>query len=384
MPRCALCGREALVSESIGVCAQCLRERPEEALPVARRRHQEWRIRYGLPPVAPRDPEGLPCRLCVNECRIPRGGRGYCGVWVNRGGRLEPLAGPGQLLLFTYLDPHPTNCVAEPVCPAATSRGYPQYTFTRGVEKGFYNLAVFAGGCPLDCVFCQNPEHKAMAARGRVEPRYVKSLGEFVDEALDTRVTCVCFFGGDPTPQMPMLISVARRALERARGRGLPLRVCWETDGLANPAVFREAARLSLESGGIVKVDWKAWSPGIYEALTGVDGQKAVRRLMANTRIVAEMAVERPEPPLLVVSMLLVPGYVDAEEVRGVAGYIAGLMDEYSVNIPMVLLAFHPDHRMRDLPPTSRRHALEARRAALEAGIWEVYLGNVWLLGDYY
>jgi len=96
------------------------------------------------------------------------------------------------------------------------------------------------------------------------------------------------------------------------------------------------------------------------------------------------MAAGRPEPPLLVVSMLLVPGYVDAEEVRGVAGYIAGLMEEYGVNIPMVLLAFHPDHRMMDLPPTSRRHALEARRAALEVGVREVYLGNVWLLGDYY
>ncbi|KSW12112.1 hypothetical protein CF15_04915 [Pyrodictium occultum] len=41
------------------------------------------------------------------------------------------------------------------------------------------------------------------------------------------------------------------------------------------------------------------------------------------------------------VSILLVPGYVDAEEVRGIAGYIAGLMEEYGVNIPLVLLAFH-------------------------------------------
>lgn len=382
--RCGLCGREALISASIGVCARCLRERPREALALVHRRRMEWRTRHGLPPAPPRDPEGLPCRLCVNECRIPRGGRGYCGVWANRDGRLEPLAGRGRLLVFTYLDPHPTNCVAEPVCPAATGRGYPRYTLTRGVEKGFYNLAVFAGGCPLDCLFCQNPEHKTMVARGRLEPRYVRSVEDLVEEALDPRVTCICFFGGDPTPQMPTLIEASRRALQRARGRGLPLRVCWETDGLANPAVFREAARLSLESGGVVKIDWKAWSPGVYEALTGVDGRRALERLRENARTAAEMAAGRPEPPLLVVSMLLVPGYVDAEEVRGVAGYIAGLMEEYGVNIPMVLLAFHPDHRMMDLPPTSRRHALEARRAALEAGVREVYLGNVWLLGDYY
>ncbi len=383
MGRCVICGREWLVSDAVGVCADCLRKRSAEALAVARRRHIEWRARMGLPPRPPRQPGGARCGICVNECRLGEGERGYCGIWVGRGGRLEPVAGRGRVVVYTYLDPHPTNCVAEPVCPAATSRGYPRYTFTPGVERGFYNLAVFAGGCPLDCVFCQNPEHKSMA----LEPvRYLKTVDELVEEMLGERVTCVCFFGGDPTPQLPMFILAARRALDlaRKRGRHLPLRICWETDGLANPALMREAARLSLISGGIVKIDWKAWTPSIYEALTGVDGHRAIVRLMENTRLVASLARERGEPPLLVVSVLLVPGYVDVEEVRGIASYVAGLSREYGVNIPMVLLAFHPDHRMRDLPPTSRRHALEARRAALEAGVKEVYLANTWLLGDYY
>jgi pyruvate formate lyase activating enzyme len=93
-----------------------------------------------------------------------------------------------------------------------------------------------------------------------------------------------------------------------------------------------------------------------------------------------EVARSRGEPPLLVVSILLVPGYVTVEEVEGIAGYIASL----DANIPVVLLAFHPDHLMRDLPPTSRRHAVEAERAVRRAGVKEVYIGNEWLLGDYY
>jgi len=383
---CSLCGRRGLVSSSIGVCLDCLRSRPREALRVARERHRGWRLAAGLPGEPPRARGGVPCRLCVNECLIPRGGLGYCGVWrATPEGRLEPVAGRGRVVAFTYLDPHPTNCVAEPVCPGATGRGYPRYTRVRGPERGFYNLAVFAGGCPLDCVFCQNPEHKAMVAFGRPEPRHVLSIDELVERMLDPRVTCVCFFGGDPTPQMPFFIDAAARAYRLRRERGmLPFRVCWETDGLASPPVLRRAAMLSLESGGIVKVDWKAWTPSVYEALTGVDGRRAVERLKANTRMVAAMAGERGEPPLLVVSVLLVPGYVDAGEVEAIAGYVAGLMEEYSVNIPMVLLAFHPAHRMRDLPPTSRRHAMEALEAARRAGVREVYLGNEWLLGDYY
>ncbi len=386
MGRCLVCGREGpLVSDAVGACLDCLRSRPGEALAVARERHRAWRRSRGLPPAPPRGPDGVPCGICVNRCRIPRGGRGYCGVWRATGdGRLEPVAGRGYVLGFAYLDPHPTNCVAEPVCPGATSRGYPVYTFTVGPEKGFYNLAVFLGGCPLDCLFCQNPEHKDMVADpGRMRRM---SLGELVEAMLSPRVTCVCFFGGDPTPQMPLLIAAAREALRRAREerRELPLRICWETDGLAAPQLMREAARLSLESGGIVKIDWKAWTPSVYEALTGVDGEAAVERLRENTRLVASMARERPEPPLLVVSVLLVPGYVDTHEVRMIARHVAGLMEEYGVNIPMVLLGFYPAHRMRDLPATSRRHALEARKAALEEGVREVYIGNAWLLSDAY
>ncbi|WP_202795185.1 hypothetical protein [Vulcanisaeta moutnovskia] len=38
---------------------------------------------------------------------------------------------------------------------------------------------------------------------------------------------------------------------------------------------------------------------------------------MKNTDLVAKMARERPDPPLPVVSILLVPSYIDAEKVRG-------------------------------------------------------------------
>ena len=381
MARCRLCGRESpLVSSKLGVCRKCLVERPVEALRIARRAHVEWRRLHGLPPAPPRARDGLPCRICVNECRIPRGGRGYCGIWVNRGGVLEPLAGRRRLAVYTYLDPLPTNCVATPVCPA-TGHGYPVYTDRPGPEYGYYNLAVFLAGCPLDCLFCQNWEHKTMISGGVLEPRYVATVEDLVERALDPRIRCVSFFGGDPTPHLPMLIEASRKILEEAEKRGQRFkRICWETDGLAHPSLVKAMADLSLRSGGIVKIDWKAWTPSVYEALTGVDGARAVERLKENTRLLARLAGERREPPLLVVSVLLVPGYVTPGEVEKIASYLASL----DPSTPMVLLAFHPDHLMKDLPPTSRDHALKALRAARRAGIRRVFLGNEWLLGDYY
>lgn len=52
--------------------------------------------------------------------------------------------------------------------------------------------------------------------------------------------------------------------------------------------------------------------------------------------------------------------------------------------VPTRFLAFHPDYVMRDLTPTSIRHAETALKIAGENGLVEVSLGNWWLLGDYY
>ena len=89
------------------------------------------------------------------------------------------------------------------------------------------------------------------------------------------------------------------------------------------------------------------------------------------------MGKDRPDPPLLVISLLLVPLYITLEEVAKVAEFVASLG-----NVPMVLLAFYPTWKMADLPPTSRKHAEEAVKVAKEAGVKEVYLENVHLLSD--
>ncbi len=376
---CELCGtRSKTVSGTVGVCASCLRRHGEKALEVARRAHRDYRTGLGLPPGVPRS-GGLRCGICANECSIPEGSRGFCGFWKNDGGVLSPITrDPSVGVALWYYDPHPTNCVAGPVCPANTSRGYPRYTRFRGVEVGYYNLAVFYIACNLDCLFCQNWEHKTILADDRLRTRYLRTVGELASEALNERVTCVCYFGGDPGPQVPHAIAASRKILESVGG-GIK-RICWETNGLVNPAIMKQMAELSLASGGIVKIDWKAWTPEVYEALTGVDGARAVERLKINARLVSELAGKRDEPPLLVVSTLLVPGYVDEEEVGGIAEFLASL----NTRIPYVLLAFHPDNVLRDLPPTSRRHAEAAKKEALRAGLEEVYIGNVWLLGDYY
>ena len=52
---------------------------------------------------------------------------------------------------------------------------------------------------------------------------------------------------------------------------------------------------------------------------------------------------------------LLVPGYVNHEEVEQIAKYIS----EINKEIPYSLLVFHPDYQMNDLPITPRKQAIK-------------------------
>jgi pyruvate formate lyase activating enzyme len=135
-------------------------------------------------------------------------------------------------------------------------------------------------------------------------------------------------------------------------------------------------AELAMESGGCIKLDLKAWDEGIHHALCGVTH----RRTMENFSRLAERAGSRPEPPFLIASTLLVPGYIDEEEVGELAAFIARL----NPDIPYSLLGFYPHFYLKDLPRTSRDHALRCRQAAERAGLTRVHVGNAHLLDDSY
>lgn len=348
MKGCPVCGRrDALVAEVLGACVDCIRSRPE-ALAHVRQRRAEARREFGLPPAPPRTEGGIVCRVCANECRLGEGETGFCGLRTVRGGRLVQLAGtPRRGLLQSYHDPLPTNCVADPVCAGHSGRGRT-------------NLAVFYGACSFDCLYCQNWHFRQMSPTGKLT-----SAQELADRA-GSRAACVCYFGGDPSPQMPHALAASRILAERG------LHICWETNGSMNPRLLRKAVGLSLGTGGTVKFDLKAWDQSLHIALTGSDN----RRTLENFAHAARLTSVRPEPPLVVASTLLVPGYVDAHEVRGIARFIAS----FDRNIPYVLLAFAPGYLVHDLPCTSAAHAKETLKVTQEEGLERARIGNRHLL----
>ena len=361
---CAVCGSsERIVSRELRTCLSCIRKRPAEALPFAHDARTRARRPFGLPTEPPDDTAGILCQVCANVCVIGKGSVGYCGLRRNVGGRLEGVsADRGRA--YWYSDPLPTNCVADWVCAGGTGAGYPRYACRRGPETGYRSLAVFLAACSMECLFCQNWAFRAHA----MTPDTVTA--QALAEAADEHISCICFFGGDPSPQMPFALRASRLALEEAGHR--ILRICWETNGSMNREYMDQALNLSAKSGGCVKFDLKAHDENLAVAMTGMSN----RRTLENFTRAARRARKRPEPPLVVASTLVVPGYVDIEEVRAISRFIASVNPE----IPYALLAFSPTYRMDDLPLLTLDEAREMEEAALAEGLRKVRWGNLHLL----
>jgi len=347
---------------------RCIRERPEEAIGVSDRLHAESRSLFGLPGKPPKNVKGVRCGMCANDCSIGVGEKGFCGLVANVNGRLVRLGGtPEKGILEWYYDSLPTNCVAWWFCPGCTGTGYPKYAYKDGPETGYSNLAVFYGACSFDCLFCQNWHYRYQSQK--LSP---SMTAENLASKADDRVSCICYFGGDPSVQMPHAIKTSQIALEKAGEDNRILRICWETNGNLRREFAQKAAELSLLSGGVVKFDLKTWDESLSRVLCGVSNKSTLE----NFRTIGKRYLEdRPEVPLLTASTLLVPGYIDVEEVENIARFIS----DVNPDIPYALLAFSPQYMMKDLPTTSRKQAKESYQVA-KRYLREVRLGNIQLV----
>lgn len=368
MGTCNYCGDHAkTISNTIGYCGDCIRDHFKTVWPEIKRVHHRSRTAFGLPKDPPRAKDGIPCGLCVHRCNIPENGTGFCGLRHVKKGKIHG-GRPHEGNLYYYHDPLPTNCVGDFVCPGGTGCGYPKYAVSRGPEYGHKNLAVFYHACAFNCLYCQNYHYKTKTFSAK------KTSAKKLAEAVDKNTTCICYFGGDPTPQILHAIKASTIAVKNANNR--ILRICWETNGAVREPYLSMMAELSLTSGGCIKFDLKAWNDSVHHALCGVTNAKTFE----NFRALSKWADQRLNPPFLIASTLLVPGYVDESEVSSIARFISDI----NPSIPYSLLAFYPQFYLNDLPTTSRSHALRCRSIAEKVGLKNVHVGNVHLLADDY
>jgi pyruvate formate lyase activating enzyme len=342
--KCNICKNEReLLCKNIGVCYSCLVGGSESALERPKNLHLRNREKYNLPSEPPKEEHGVSCNWCFNNCRLLKN-KSYCGLVSNNNGKIQRLAGIKMGLASWYYDPLPTNCVGDWVCPAGSSCGYPEFSTSKGPEYGYKNLAVFYGSCTYDCLFCQNSQYK----------NYLINRGPLISaedlaSKVDDKVNCICYFGGDPSSQVIHSINTSRIALKEAKKRNKILRICWETNGNNNEKIMEKMIDIALKSGGCIKIDLKCYSESLNIALCGVSNKQPLK----NFKNLGKLINKRPEVPLLIASTLLIPGYIDTNEIDLISKFISSV----DPNIPYRLLCFYPHHLMTDLPTTSKSHA---------------------------
>ncbi|MCB1736615.1 MAG: AmmeMemoRadiSam system radical SAM enzyme, partial [Gammaproteobacteria bacterium] len=113
-------------------------------------------------------------------------------------------------------------------------------------------------------------------------------------------------------------------------------------------------------------VDLKAFTEGFYRRVCGGD-LEAVLDTLRYLRRETEVWLE--------ITTLLIPGENDSdEEIHELTRWVAS---ELGCEVPLHFTAFHPDWKMRDIPPTPPATLIRAREIALRNGIHHVYTGNV-------
>ena len=365
--RCQICGEEPqIIASSLLICPDCVRKHPDEAIEYSKLAHSKNREVWHLPPIVP-SKEGRQCHICSNECSIKKGEIGYCGIRINENGRLHSIAGKSKALLHTYLDPLPTNCCSTYFCPGGpSSTGYPRFAYEKGAEYGYYNYACFLYGCNFSCLGCQNDQHRGL----KTAERY--TFEKFTNQIkTNPKISCICWFGGSPEPQLPWALRASKRAIKIEPER--IMRVCWEWNGAGNKKLVQNAVALSLETGGNAKFDLKYSSPVLSQVLSGVSNERSFTNFEACYN---KFYQKREENPVLTATTLLVPGYMDKQEVAEIVQFIASL----NKSIPYSLLIFHPDSFLLDLPVTPRQQVKECYEVA-KSHLDNVHLGNKHLLG---
>jgi pyruvate formate lyase activating enzyme len=273
------------------------------------------------------------CDLCPRLCRLRDGQRGMCFVRAAEG---------GAIVLTTW--GRSSGFCVDPIEKKPLSHFLP----------GTPVLSFGTAGCNLACQFCQNWDISksrewdtlADAAAPETIARAAVALG----------CRSVAFTYNDPVIFHEYAIDVA--AACRKRG----IAAVAVTAGEVNPEPRREF----YAAMDAANIDLKAFSDDFYRRICGARLQPVLDTLRY---------VRHETPVWLEITTLLIPGHNDSdEELRALAGWIAR---ELGPDVPLHFSAFHPDWKMRGVPPTPRATLRRARRLAEEAGLHYVYVGNV-------
>ncbi|MEW5937004.1 MAG: AmmeMemoRadiSam system radical SAM enzyme [Candidatus Thermoplasmatota archaeon] len=271
------------------------------------------------------------CGLCRHGCVIPEGKTGLCRLRRNVNGALETMSYGMASSIWT-----------DPI------EKKPLFHFMPGTHA----LSFGSVGCNFRCIFCQNydiSQEWSLRLARQIAPEEVVALAQ--------REGCesVSWTYNEPTIWYEFTLD-ASKLLHRA---GIPTN--YVTNGYIAEAPLREIAPY-LDA---MNIDVKAFTEDFYRKLVGA----TLSGVMETCSLAMELGI------FIELTYLIIPTKNDdPSEIRRFARWVA---ESLSPEIPVHFSRFHPDYKLRDLPPTPMDTLLQAKSIARSEGLRYVYLGNI-------
>jgi pyruvate formate lyase activating enzyme len=214
-------------------------------------------------------------------------------------------------------------------------------------------MSIATAGCLLSCKCCQNwhisqswPEDTHNID---MPPKAV------VEHALQNRCSSIAYTYNEPTVFFEYMMDTCRLAHEHH------LRNVYVTCGYINQQPLKELCDVM----DAANVDLKGFTDEFYIRISGGRLKPVLDAIitMKNKGVHVE------------ITNLLIPTQNDtSKEIAAMARWIR---DYVGKETPLHFSRFHPDYRLRNLPPTPVQTLERAREIAKEAGLEYVYVGNV-------
>ncbi len=167
----------------------------------------------------------------------------------------------------------------------------------------------------------------------------------------------ISFTGGDLACQPEFYVKATELIKDLERG----LWVLFETNGHGlTPGNLDLLGEAGMDSFWL---DIKAYDDGVHRRLTGSSNERVLG-------LPSEM-VERGFT--LEVTTVHIPGWVEVDQI----GAIAASLARVDPDIPYGIIAFFPEHELRDVPSPDYHQMVEAFEASVDAGLRNVRLGNL-------
>lgn len=277
--------------------------------------------------------ERVQCLLSPRQCKIPKGGLGFCGVRYNNNGVLETL-NYGKSVAMTV----------ESIETEGVFHAYPSESI----------LSLGNIGCMMHCDFCQNwSTSQARLVSNDVIHEYTPE--GVVKYALEHNIKILSWTYNDPVVWQEFVIETA--ALAKQAG----LLNLYKSALYINPKPLDEL----IDVIDIFSISLKSLNDDFYRKFTKARLQPVLDAIKQ---------IYRSDKHLELSNLIITDRNDNIKETKKVGRWI---LDSLSDDIPLHLVRFQPSYKYIDVAETSQLFLEEARSYLLDMGLKHVYVGNV-------